>query len=541
VNRLILDDVAQRRLDTLLPAQAVAQGDATWLISGDDRLSFAAGHDLVERYAAGFHSQGVGRGDVVAVLMDSCIDYVLVVLALIRVGAVHVPVNTAFRGAFLGRLLEHAEPRCVVVDEPYVEQLLSATPDGLKPLLVVRGDEAAAEGPFTVTALSTLAAPGNCAPSVDTRHDDVAAITYTSGTTGRSKGVIQTHHYWLTATEAMSSGRDIREGDVFYSCTPMFHAGAWLLNIYPSLLYGLPLGIDSWFSVTDFWSSVRRYGATQLFTLGAMHMWLWGQPPGPDDAANPARIWTAVPLAGDLVEPFTGRFGLEGVFSAYGQTEIMPAAIADVRRRWKPGSAGIAQPHLELQVVDDLDRVVAPGEVGELVCRPKTPDSMFSGYFKMPDETLRAFRNLWYHTGDLARIDADGELFFVDRKADYLRRRGENISSLEVEEAIRDHPDVAVVAVYGVPAGVSQDEIKASVVTADGAVLDPPALAAYCSENLPYFAVPRYIELIEALPRTPTGRVQKFLLRDAGVTDQTWDAVAAGFTAATRHGRGRRP
>jgi crotonobetaine/carnitine-CoA ligase len=166
---------------------------------------------------------------------------------------------------------------------------------------------------------------------------------------------------------------------------------------------------------------------------------------------------------------------------------------------------------------------------------------MFSGYFKMPEETLRAFRNLWYHTGDLARIDADGELFFVDRKADYLRRRGENISSLEVEEVIRGHADVADVAVFGVPAQESEDEIKASVVTADGVTLDPPALAGFCAENLPYFAVPRYIEFIDALPRTPTGRVQKFLLRDAGVTEATWDAVAAGFTAATRHVRGLRP
>jgi crotonobetaine/carnitine-CoA ligase len=541
VNRLVLDDVAQRRLDTLLPLQAAAQGDATWLVSADDRLSFEGGHALVERYAAGFHCQGVGRGDVVAVFLDSGIDYVLVVLALIRVGAVHVPVNTAFRGSFLGRLLEHAEPRCVVVDEPYVEQLVAAMPDGLKPLLVVRGDTNAADGPFTVTGLEALAATGTAAPSVDTSHDDVAAISYTSGTTGRSKGVVQTHHYWLTATEAMSSGRDIREGDVFYSCTPMFHAGAWLLNIYPSLVYGLPLGIDPWFSVTEFWPSVRRYGATQLFTLGAMHMWLWGQPREADDSANPARIWTAVPLPSDLVEPFNERFGLDGVFSAYGQTEIMPAAIADVRRSWKPGSAGIAQPHVELRVVDDLDREVPAGEVGELVCRPKTPDSMFSGYFKMPGETLRAFRNLWYHTGDLARIDADGELFFVDRKADYLRRRGENISSLEVEEVIRGHADVADVAVFGVPAQESEDEIKASVVTVEGATLDPLALAGFCVENLPYFAVPRYIEVIEALPRTPTGRVQKYLLRDTGVTEQTWDAVAEGFTSATRHARGRRP
>jgi crotonobetaine/carnitine-CoA ligase len=313
----------------------------------------------------------------------------------------------------------------------------------------------------------------------------------------------------------------------------MFHAGAWLLNVYPSLLYGLPLGIDGRFSVRDYWARVRHYGATQLFTLGAMHMWLWEREQVPEETDNPARIWTAVPLANDLVAPFRDRFGLDGVFSAYGQTEVMPAAIADVRRSWKPGSVGVAQPNLELRVFDEHDREVEVGQVGELVCRPRTPDSIFRGYFNMPDASLDAFRNLWFHTGDLARIDSDGEVFFVDRKADYVRRRGENISSLEVEELIRIHEAVADVAVYGVPAEDSEDELKASIVAVEGAKIDPLQLARFCAENLPYFAVPRYIEVLDNLPRTPTGRVQKYLLRDAGVTDATWDATAEGFTPRT--------
>jgi crotonobetaine/carnitine-CoA ligase len=309
----------------------------------------------------------------------------------------------------------------------------------------------------------------------------------------------------------------------------MFHAGAWLLNLYPSLIYGLPVGIEGWFSVSDYWDSVRRYGATQLFTLGAMHMWLWNQPADPGDAEQPGRVWTAVPLPGSLWEPFKERFGLDGVFSAYGQTEIMPAATADIRKPAKRGSAGWAQPNLELRVVDEHDREVPAGEAGELVVRPRTPESMFSGYFRMPDETMAAFRNLWYHTGDLVRIDEDGELFFVDRKADYLRRRGENISSLEVEEIIRRHAGVADVAVHGVPAADGEDEVKACVVPKPDTEIDPLELAKYCADNLPYFAVPRYIEVLDDLPRTPTGRVQKFLLRERGVSDATWDRVAAGF------------
>jgi carnitine-CoA ligase len=536
MHRLTLTDIEDRVLGRLLPAQAEHNGDAIWLMAGDERVTFTAGQAEVEALAAGLAGLGVGRGDRVALMLENSIDYVFLVLALVRLGAVHVPINTAFKGAYLRRLLEHAEPRAVIVDEALGERL-SPELGGL-PIehVVVRGAADAVDVAGKVHSVAALRTADGNVPDARRLHlaseptyADTVAILYTSGTTGRAKGAMQSHHYWYSATEAMAAGRDIQAGDVFHLCTPMFHAGAWLLNLYPSLIYGLPVGIEGWFSVTDYWDSVRRYGATQLFTLGAMHMWLWNLPPDPGDADQPGRVWTAVPLPGELWEPFKTRFGLEGVFSAYGQTEIMPAATADIRRSAKLGSAGWAQPNLELRVVDEHDREVAPGVAGELVVRPRTPESMFSGYFKMPDETLVAFRNLWYHTGDLVRIDEDGELFFVDRKADYLRRRGENISSLEVEEIIRRYGRVADVAVHGVPAVDGEDEVKACVVAKPDIEIDPLEMAQYCAANLPYFAVPRYLEVLDDLPRTPTGRVQKFLLRQRGVTDATWDRVAAGF------------
>ena len=529
MHRLTLNDIEDRILGRLLPAQAEHNGDAIWLMAGDERFTFAAGQAEVEALAAGLAGLGIGRGDRVALMLENSADYVFLVLALVRLGAVHVPINTAFKGEYLRRLLEHAEPRTVIVDETLGERLSPELAGLPVEHVVVRGAADAVDLAGKVHSVSDLRNAGGSVPDSDIGYADTVAILYTSGTTGRAKGAMQSHHYWYTATEAMAAGRDIRDGDVFHLCTPMFHAGAWLLNLYPSLLYGLPVGIEGWFSVNDYWDSVRRYGATQLFTLGAMHMWLWNQPPDPGDADQPGRVWTAVPLPGELWTPFKERYGLDGVFSAYGQTEIMPAATADIRRSAKPGSAGWAQPNLELRVVDGHDREVPAGEAGELVVRPRTPESMFSGYYKMPDETLAAFRNLWYHTGDLVRIDEDGELFFVDRKADYLRRRGENISSLEVEEIMRRHPAVADVAVCGVPAAEGEDEVKACVVAKPDNEIDPLELAKYCAANLPYFAVPRYIEVLDDLPRTPTGRVQKFLLRERGVTDATWDRVAAGF------------
>jgi crotonobetaine/carnitine-CoA ligase len=529
MHRLTLTDIEDRVLGGLLPAQAEHNGDAPWLLVGDDRFTFATGHAEVEALAAGLAGLGIGRGDNVALLMENSADYVFVVLALVRLGAVHVPVNTAFKGEYLRRLLEHAAPRAVVVDEALGERLAPVLPGLPVEHVVVRGAADAVDLAGKARSLEDLRAAGGPVPGHEVAYSDTVAILYTSGTTGRAKGAMQSHHYWYTATEAMAAGRDIGDGDVFHLCTPMFHAGAWLLNLYPSLLYGLPVGVERRFSVNDYWAGVRRYGATQLFTLGAMHMWLWNLPADPGDTDQPGRVWTAVPLPGELWQPFKDRYGLDGVFSAYGQTEIMPAATADIRRPAKPGSAGWAQPNLELRVVDEHDREVSAGEPGELVVRPRTPESMFSGYFKMPDETLAAFRNLWYHTGDLVRIDGDGELFFVDRKADYLRRRGENISSLEVEEIIRRHPAVADVAVCGVPAADAEDEVKASVVACPDTAVDLAELAGFCAANLPYFAVPRYFELVDELPRTPTGRVQKFALRERGVTDATWDRVAAGI------------
>jgi crotonobetaine/carnitine-CoA ligase len=223
MRRLISDALDSGRLDLLLPARAAAAPDSVWLMSGTESLTFEDCRARVEDYAGGFYERGVRPGDVVTVMLDSGIDIVLVILALLRLGAIHVPVNTAFTGAFLTRILGHAEPSCVVVDTAYLNQLVTALPPGLDPLLVVRG----ATGLTGCAALdlSALVHPERPAPPVETRHDDLAAISYTSGTLGRSKGVLQTHRYWLTATAAMSSGRDIRDDDVFYSCTPLFHSG----------------------------------------------------------------------------------------------------------------------------------------------------------------------------------------------------------------------------------------------------------------------------------------------------------------------------
>jgi len=341
---------------------------------------------------------------------------------------------------------------------------------------------------------------------------------------------MQSNSCWLASVEIINRGRDVREGDAFYCCLPMYNSGGWVLNVYAALQSGLPVGIDPAFSVSTFWDRTRHYNATQVVTLGAMHMFLWQLPPSESDADNPVRSAIFAPLPVELVEPMRVRWGIEYIATGIGQSEMMPYAIMQRGRSYKPGSCGTAREDLEVRLLDDQDEEVAVGEVGEICIRPRRPNVMFSGYFNQPEATLNAFRNLWYHSGDLGRFDEDGELYFVDRKADFMRYKGRNISSFEVEAVVGKHPQVAAVAALGVPAAEieHEEEVKVFVVPREGQDLDPETLARFVNENAPYYLVPRFIELVDELPMTPTGKVRKFELRSRG-NDRAWDRDKSGF------------
>jgi crotonobetaine/carnitine-CoA ligase len=255
---------------------------------------------------------------------------------------------------------------------------------------------------------------------------------------------------------------------------------------------------------------------------------LWGLPPDPADAELPIRLLVAAPIPLELHRPIEERYGCR-IVTGYGLTEAFPLAIQGVDSPAVPGSAGRPNPGFDVRLVDDDDTDVPAGAAGEIVCRPHALHSMFEGYFGRPEETLAQLRNLWFHTGDLGRFDADGNLFFVDRKKDAIRRRGENISSFEIERAVLGHEAVAACAAVAVPSPVGEDDVKISVVLRPGGKLTPSALLDHCVAAMPYFAVPRYVEFVEALPVNAVGRVQKFVLRDQGVTPATWDRDAAGY------------
>jgi crotonobetaine/carnitine-CoA ligase len=291
--------------------------------------------------------------------------------------------------------------------------------------------------------------------------------------------------------------------------------------------------LDPHFSVAGFWDRVRHFGATQAFTLGSMHIFLWQAPARPDDAENPLRCLGAIPMPDQILEPFKRRFGIDIIQQGYGQSEIMGliSRTDDGTATWNAGSVGRPLPGIDVRLLDDDDREVPVGEVGEFCVRPQEPAVLFNGYFDDPEATLRAFRNLWYHTGDLGRTDEDGQFYFVDRKQDYIRFKGRNVSSFAVEAALRSHPAVGEVAAFGVAtiSLSSEAEIMVVVVPRADVAVSPEELARHVNEHAPYFLVPRYIELVESIPLTPTGKVRKNLLRERGVTGDTWDRDGVAF------------
>lgn len=525
-----------RVLGRVLERHAERFGDRDFLLHGDHRFSYAQTDEMVNRYAAGLSRLGLGQGDALCIVMRNSPELLFLALAATRLGAIFITTNTDYKGEWLAHALEDSRARILAVDGDLLPRIAAVQEAAASFQHVLVHGEPAAALPVHTVPVQELAAEQPRRPDVAISPRDVAQVWWTSGTTGRSKGVMNSHASLIHAVKAAADLRGIEEGDVFYACTPMYLGGAWTGGVWIALLTGLTVGLDETFSVSRFWSRVRHYNATQLFTLGAMHMFLWQAPRRDDDADNPARVGLLVPMPYDIVPQFKERFGLQRLVQAYGQSET-PSGVfhaADDGHQWKKASMGVRVPWLEVKLFDENDVEVPVGETGEICVRPRHPDLLFSGYYGAPQVTLDTWRNLWHHSGDMAREDEDGEFFFMDRKKDYIRYKGRNISSVEVETAASRHPAVADVAAHAVQSEelASESELKLCVVVREGETLTAEELARHINDIAPYFFVPRYIEFVDELPRTPHGRVEKYKLRERGVTAGTWDRDAAGFQLA---------
>lgn len=532
-------DASDRVLGRTLLRQSTQIPDADFIVWEDEHYSFGRVNLLANASARAFTELGVSSGDTVAFYLETCPDWVWLTLALNKLGAIWVPTNTDYKGRWLAESLEDSRSRVLVTEESLLPRLVALYGEGGETFpfeqLVVRASAGARALGVPVIPIEQLSqAPAEEPSDAGIRYGDTAAILFTSGTTGRAKGVMQSHNVWIRAALDGIRSAGVRQGDVLYSCLPMYQSAAWVANIYQALVAGVPCAIDPRFSASEFWARTRKYHATVSFTLGAMHMFLWNAPERDDDRDNPLRSAGMVPMPDDLVPRFMERFGMERIYQGYGQSEVMGMLQRKPDKTYEANSIGEPMGGLEAKLLDDEDGAVPVGEVGELCVRPSEPYVIFNGYFNAPDATLRATTNLWYHTGDLGRQNEAGDYFFVDRKADYIRFKGRNISSFAVEAAFGAHPAVELCAAHGVVSEqlASESELKVCVVLKPGHRATEEELARFVNETAPYFFVPRYVELMDELPQTPTGRVQKYKLRERGVSKETWDAEAAGFVVA---------
>jgi carnitine-CoA ligase len=344
-------------------------------------------------------------------------------------------------------------------------------------------------------------------------------ILFSSGTTGPPKGILHTNGGCVRLgqynAEVMGYGQD----DVLWNCFPLFHQNARYTGVIPALDVGAKIVLESRFRASQFWETARAKEVTAFNYLGAVLLMLWNQPGGPGDrdhaitrafgAGAPKEVWPR----------FEERFGVT-LTEVYGLTEAPMATVN--RRPSRRQSCGRSSDLFEVSVFDEEDRRIAGESVGEIVVRPKIPCAFMLGYDNAPEVTVTAFRNLWFHTGDRGWMSPEGDLYFVDRMKDCIRRRGENISSWEIESVLSRHPGVLESAAYGVPSELSDEEVMVALVAKPEVVLDPAEVHAFCADHLPAYAIPRYIRLVEALPHTPTERVQKYRLREEGVTPDAW-------------------
>jgi crotonobetaine/carnitine-CoA ligase len=440
-------------------------------------------------------------------------------------GAVEVPVNTSYKGEFLRHIVDQSDSKVLVVAREFLDRVALIQDDltKLRQIVVLGGVGKEETSRFTIPLLSyeEFFDSSEKPIDVDVRPQDPISIIYTSGTTGLSKGALGSHNFWIVVAEKMLEYRDHRKEDIYLTFLPLYHFNGQVLTTLSALVGEAEMVLLDKFSASNFWDEIRRHRATQFNYLGAVMPILAKQPEKPNDADNPARIALGAGCPEAVMDEVEKRFGIK-CLEGFGMTEIgIPVHVTvDDRRR---GSCGKPMDIYEMNLFDEDDKEVAVGEIGEIVFRPRVPFVMMSEYYNMPEKTLEAYRNLWFHTGDLARKDEDGYFYFVDRKKDALRRRGENISSFEVERTINTHPAVLESAAVAVKSELAEDEVKICVVLKPGATLTPEELVTYASDRMPNFAVPRYVEFMASLPKTPTERIQKYLLKEAGVTPDTWD------------------
>lgn len=529
----------QDTINAVLRRAAHQFGDRPFLDDMGKIFSFADIDRHACQLANGLRALGVSKGQTVVTILDNHADTALIMFAITKLGAISVPVNTAYKGEYLRHQVADAGAAVVIAESDYAERV-SAIAAGIAQTttLICRGYTLpAATANWNILSWADLYSDDASDPEVEVNPGDLAMLIYTGGTTGPSKGCMVSHNYACNLGRQMLTVTDRGPETITWTPLPMFHFNAVSATLLSNLMVGARVTLYPRFSVSNFWPEIERTGANEVMLLASMFPLLAQASDNDSMARCFGQIKSAIgaPFPPALQDTWKQRFGVQRtIVSGFGLTECALVTLQPLDVPSAPGASGLHCDDFDVRIVDDQDTEVPVGVSGEIIARPRKPHVMFEGYWQRPQDTLKVMRNMWFHTGDIGKFDEQGNFYFVDRKKDYLRRRGENISSFEVENTFRHHTAIEEVAAHAVPSELGEDELKVSIVLRSGHRLTEEELFLWSTERLPYFATPRYIEFRTSLPRSPVGRVLKYTLRDEGVTATTWDQEKAGIKISKR-------
>ncbi len=522
----VLPRVLRQRADAHPERDFLRFGDGSW-------LSYGEVNARSNRIANALLARGLRKGEAVSMLMPNCEDNLPTWFGIQKAGGVQCPINTAYRGDFLTWVINLPQARFLIISDEFLDRLdrVAGELPHVEHVVVWRSGEPTGPDPAARwEPFEALLDGSETEPDVEVRWTDDARVMFTSGTTGRSKGAIKQHASDYFSGRTYNNVCEVTADDTLFSCLPLFHSNAQVLAAYPAMIAGARVAYVARYSSERFWKQVIDADATILNTVSAINYFIWNTMPSDLDRAHRVSRIMAMPAPKDIVERFQERFGIRFT-EGYGLTETGMVTYHPPGRPMRPGSCGVATPGFHVSIVNPVDDMPLPPETpGEIVVDMAMPNIVMRTYAGMPEKTAEDFRNLKLHTGDLGRMDADGYVYFMDRVKDYIRRRGENVSSMEVETVVAGHPHVLEAAAIGVKASEgagAEDEILVCIVPRDGDV-DHHALLTHCADRMPYFAVPRYVRVVSELPKTPTARVRKVELREVGITADTYDRMVSG-------------
>jgi len=528
----------QRTIGNILADKVARIPKKIFLLWEDRSFTYADIDAMTNRYANGFLESGVRKGDHVAVLMSNCPEFFGVIWGLGKIGAVAVPINTAAKGEMLRYYIDQSDSTFVVLDSDSCQRVKEVSVSIPKvQAYFFHSPDSKNGNNFNITNskiinFDVLENGKNSRPSLDiVRFDDIHLIMYTSGTTGPSKGVMSPHSQGHAVGMSVARNYGYRSDDVLFTCLPLFHGNALWYTCYAALWSDAAIALVPRFSASNFWEDIRRMGATQFNSLGAMTNIIWKIPPSPQDSNHKLRQCMTVPVPREIYSEMQERYHLT-LTSVYAMTENFAVTLFTPDDPIeKVGSAGKSRGEALLKIVDDERQSIGVNEVGEICIKPTSDGLMMKGYYKMPEATVREFHEGWFYTGDRGYLDADGYLFFVDRKKESIRRRGENISAYEVELIISRHPSILEVAAVPVSSELSEDDVMVYVVLKPGETLTHSEVVHFAAENMSYFMVPRFVEFIEELPKTPSEKLEKYKLKKSAEErrEQLWDREQEGI------------